>query len=254
VRGLPRSRLTIQDGVWRVEVLAARPNEEADAPLELKIAAAQRSFAWVLGAESVRYNPRVVTPSDRRTRSTEEVQADIALIERVGARDPNAITELYDRHSRLLYGLVSRILGHRGEAEEVLQEVFMAAWTRTETYRAELGSPVAWLVRIARNRAVDRLRSNAVRLRAAEAAPAEPVAAASPEADASTSEQRRTIARALDTLPAEQRVLIEHAFYLGLTHSELAERHGLPLGTVKTRIRTGMAALRHQLAPVYVEQ
>jgi RNA polymerase sigma-70 factor (ECF subfamily) len=187
-------------------------------------------------------------------RAGEEVQADIALLTRVSARDPRAIAELYDRHGRLLYGLVSRILGQRGEAEEVLQEVFMAAWTRTETYNPELGSPVAWLVRIARNRAVDRLRANAVRLRAAESAAAEPAAAGSPETDASAGEQRRAIARALDTLPPEQRQLIEQAFYLGLTHSELAERHGLPLGTVKTRIRTGMATLRQQLAPMYVAQ
>ncbi|MEO8075549.1 MAG: sigma-70 family RNA polymerase sigma factor [Acidobacteriota bacterium] len=189
-----------------------------------------------------------------RIRTGEEVQADIALITRVSGRDPRAIAELYDRHGRLLFGLISRIVGHQGEAEEVLQEVFMAAWARTETYNAELGSPVAWLVRIARNRAVDRLRANAVRVRTAEAVASQPAAVDSPEADAWAGEQRCAIGRALDTLPSEQRQLIEQAFYLGLTHSELAERHGLPLGTVKTRIRTGMATLRHQLAPMYVEQ
>ena len=135
----------------------------------------------------------------------------------------------------------------------MLQEVFVQVWTRGETYNVALGSPVAWLVRIARNRAIDRLRANAVRLRAAESVP-EPQAADSPEAHASLTEQQRAVGRALDSLPADQRVLIEQAYFLGLTQSELAERFRLPLGTVKTRIRAGMTALRQQLSPVFIEQ
>jgi len=86
-----------------------------------------------------------------------ETRADISVIDRVVARDPSAIAELYDRHSRLLFGLILRILKDRSEAEDVLQEVFLLVWTRAETYRAALGSPAAWLVRIARNRAIDRM-------------------------------------------------------------------------------------------------
>jgi RNA polymerase sigma-70 factor (ECF subfamily) len=174
---------------------------------------------------------------------------DIALLERIVARDERAVADLYDRHSRLLYGLILRILRDRGEAEEVLQEVFVLVWTRAETYNIALGSPAAWLVRVARNRSIDRLRSNAVRLRAVEAAPL-PDAAASPETHAVDSERQRVVKRALDTLPAEQRVLIEQAYFLGLTQSELAERFQLPLGTVKTRIRTGMLTLREQLSQI----
>jgi RNA polymerase sigma-70 factor (ECF subfamily) len=185
--------------------------------------------------------------------SQEDSRGDIALIERIVARDQQAVAELYDRHCRLLLGLILRILHDRGESEEVLQEVFVLVWTRGATYNVSLGPPAAWLVRIARNRAIDRLRANNVRLRAAEAAPVpEPVE--SPESQASLSEQQRAVARALGTLPPDQRILIEQAYFLGLTQSELAERFKLPLGTVKTRIRTGMLALRAQLSEVFVEQ
>ncbi len=169
-------------------------------------------------------------------------------MERMVARDATAVGELYDRHSRLLFGLILRVLGHRSDAEEVLQEVFMTVWNRSETYNVALGPPVAWLVRVARNRAVDRLRSNAVRLRTVEAIVPNHVEVDTPETHAASSEQQRQVARALDTLPDEQRELIEQAYFLGLTQSELAERHKLPLGTVKTRIRTGMLTLRQCLS------
>jgi RNA polymerase sigma-70 factor (ECF subfamily) len=183
----------------------------------------------------------------------EDARGDIALIERIVARDEQAVADLYDRHCRLLFGLILRIIRDRSEAEEILQEVFVQVWTRSETYNVSLGPPAAWLVRIARNRAIDRLRANSVRLRAVESAP-EPPAAESPEARASLTEQQRAVARALDSLPPDQRLLIEQAYFLGLTQSELAERFKLPLGTVKTRIRTGMLALREQLSQVAIEQ
>jgi RNA polymerase sigma-70 factor, ECF subfamily len=173
---------------------------------------------------------------------------DIALLDRVVARDQQAIAELYERHSRLLFGLILRILRDREEAEDVLQEVFLAAWTRAETYKASLGTPAGWLVRIARNRAIDRLRANSSRLRAIEAG-------GTPAAEARSSpdgEAQRDVARALDALPVEQRSLIEEAFFRGLTHSELAARFSIPLGTVKTRVRTGLLALRQYLQESYI--
>ena len=185
--------------------------------------------------------------------SQEDTRGDIALIARIVARDESAVAELYDRHCRLLFGLILRIIRDRSEAEEILQEVFVLVWTRAETYNVSLGPPAAWLVRVARNRAIDRLRANTVRLRAVESAP-EPEPAENPESRANQSEQQRAVARALDTLPQDQRVLIEQAYFLGLTQSELAERFKLPLGTVKTRIRTGMLALRGQLSQVFIEQ
>jgi RNA polymerase sigma-70 factor, ECF subfamily len=183
----------------------------------------------------------------------DDTRTDIALLDRIVARDEQAVAELYDRHHRLLFGLILRILRDRSEAEEVLQEVFVLVWTRAETYNVALGSPAAWLVRIARNRGIDRLRANNVRVRAVESAPL-PVADDSPETRAAQSEQQRAVACALESLPQDQRVLIEQAYFLGLTQSELAERFKLPLGTVKTRIRTGMMALREQLSQVFIEQ
>lgn len=178
--------------------------------------------------------------------TSEETRADVALIDRVVARDPSAIAELYDRHSRLLFSLILRILKERSESEDVLQEVFLAVWTRAETYKPTLGSPAAWLVGIARHRAIDRFRTNSVRLRALDESYSRP-SADSPESQAARGEQQRDVTRALEALPAEQRALIEDAYFLGLTHSELAARFRLPLGTVKTRVRTGMLALRQQL-------
>jgi RNA polymerase sigma-70 factor (ECF subfamily) len=183
----------------------------------------------------------------------EDARGDISLIERIVSRDETAVGELYDRHARLLFGLILRIIRDRSEAEEILQEVFVLVWTRAETYNVSLGPPAAWLVRIARNRAIDRLRANSVRLRAVEAA-MEPEPIETPESRASLSEQQRAVARALASLPQDQRVLIEQAYFQGLTQSELAERFKLPLGTVKTRIRTGMLALRELLAQVFIEQ
>jgi RNA polymerase sigma-70 factor, ECF subfamily len=181
----------------------------------------------------------------------DDARTDIALLDRVIARDGRAIGELYDRHGRLLYGLILRILRDRSEAEEVLQEVFVQVWTRADTYNVELGAPIAWLVRIARNRAIDQLRANNVRARTVEASPL-PQPVETPEARAAVSEQQRAVARALDALPLEQRELIEHAYFQGLTQSELAERFNLPLGTVKTRVRMGMMALRRELQQVAV--
>src|SRR5581483_11464666 len=146
----------------------------------------------------------------------------IALMARIVARDEVAVGELYDRHNRLLFGLILRILRDRSEAEEVLQEVFLQVWTRAATYNVALGSPAGWLVRIARNRAIDRLRANAVRVRAVEGAAA-PAESRNPEANAALTEQQRAVARALESLPEDQRLLIEHAYFQGLTQSELAE-------------------------------
>lgn len=179
---------------------------------------------------------------------------DVPLLQRIAARDTAALAELYDRHSRLLFSLILRILQDRGEAEDVLQETFVRVWNRAEIYDPRLGGPLPWIVRVARNRALDRVRAR--RVRAAVDTPALDVSAIeptpdttiqSPEAAMLETERRVRLTDALAGLPVEQRRLIEAAFFEGYTHSELARRFGLPLGTVKTRIRAGMLAMRQGL-------
>jgi RNA polymerase sigma-70 factor (ECF subfamily) len=185
-------------------------------------------------------------PKNLSRSADESAHEDACLLDRIGAHEAAAVGELYDRHSRLLFGLIVRILRNHTEAEEVLQEVFLQVWTRSETYKAELGAPLQWLVRIARNRAIDRLRANAVRLRTLDAAiPLTP--SDGPEAFAMRTEQQLALARALDGLRVEERQLLEHAYFQGMTQAELAARFNLPLGTVKTRIRTALSTLRHAL-------
>jgi RNA polymerase sigma-70 factor, ECF subfamily len=183
---------------------------------------------------------------------------DLILLQRIVARDTGALADLYDRYSRLLFGLILRIVRDRAEAEEILQEAFVRVWTRAGSFDARLGSPTAWLVRIARNGAIDRLRAR--RSRDAEGSPAFDESMANransatdihnPESVALKAEKRETVIDALALLPSEQRRLIEAAFFEGYTHTELATRFGLPIGTVKTRIRAGIAAMRQRLEHV----
>jgi RNA polymerase sigma-70 factor, ECF subfamily len=185
-------------------------------------------------------------------------EVDLDLLQRIATRDQAALAELYDRHKSLAYGVIMRILGSPSDAEEVLQETFLRVWSRADTYDELLGSPVAWLVRIARNRAIDRLRARRAR-DTVDVGPAagvdpfpswEPVTQETPE----TVLEHRTMAGAVQTalasLTPAQRALIEAAFFGGYTHTEIATRFGIPLGTVKTRIRTGLAAVRGRLEEV----
>ncbi len=179
--------------------------------------------------------------------TADATRADVALLDRIKAQDPAALAELYDRHSRLIFGLVLRMLRDQVEAEDVLQEVFVQVWTRAGTFRGALGSPAGWMVGIARNRAIDRLRGKTNRPGALASDSLMPGTEDAPPRHSVAGEQQLDIERALDALPVDQRDLIQQAFFLGFTHSELAERHRLPLGTVKTRIRSGLQTLRGHL-------
>ncbi len=181
------------------------------------------------------------------------LQDDLTILDRIARGDQGAVGELYDLHSHLLFGLLVRILNDRAEAEEVLQEVFVQAWTHARTYDASRGTPAGWLCGIARNRAIDRLRARTRGLRTLEGVSA-PIPPATPEALASTSERTRDVRVALETLPPEQRELIERAYFAGATQSEMAMELGLPLGTVKTRVRAGLQTLRRILERVPVDQ
>ena len=174
---------------------------------------------------------------------------DVALLKAIAARDEVALAQLYDRYRAILFGLLMRILNNREEAEDVLQEVFLQVWRKAADFDESRGRPFTWLVTLARSRGIDRLRTLAARERVAEAGAREPSEEISDAAtDAFKSEQRGLVSDALAKLPDEQKRPIMLAYFEGLTQSEIATNLGAPLGTVKTRMRTGMIRLRELLA------
>jgi RNA polymerase sigma-70 factor, ECF subfamily len=181
---------------------------------------------------------------------SEQVQDnDVELLKAVASRDEAALAQLYDRYRVILFGLLVRILNNREEAEDVLQEVFLQVWRRAADFDENRGRPFTWLVTLARSRGIDRLRALAARERAAVAGAIDEAEAVSDAAsDAFRSEQRGLVTSALAQLPDEQQRPLMLAYFDGLTQTEIAARLGAPLGTVKTRMRTGMMKLRELLA------
>ena len=172
--------------------------------------------------------------------------SDNELLRAVARGDESALAQVYDRYRLILFGLIVRILHSREEAEDVLQEVFLQVWRRAKDFDEARGRAFTWLVTLARSRALDRLRSLGARARLAEAAPPiEYIGDAA--ADVFQSEQAEVIRRALAQIPVDQRQALFLGYFEGLTQSEIAARLGAPLGTVKTRMRTGMAKLRELL-------
>lgn len=177
------------------------------------------------------------------------VANDVELLKAIAARDEAALAQLYDRYRVILFGLLVRILNSREEAEDVLQETFLQVWRRAADFDETRGRPFTWLVTVARSRGIDRLRTLAARERTAVAAARDEAEVISDAAsDAFRSEQRALITNALDHLPDEQKQTLLLAYFDGLTQSEIAARLNAPLGTVKTRMRTGMMKLRELLA------
>ncbi|HVS02860.1 MAG TPA: sigma-70 family RNA polymerase sigma factor [Thermoanaerobaculia bacterium] len=173
--------------------------------------------------------------------------SDAALVRRVAERREDALAALYDRYGAMLLALARRVLGSDGDAEEVLQDAFVQLWRQAARYDPRRSSVSTWLVLITRSRAIDLLRSRQVRERAAVAAGEEdPRRHASPEGPASVwyGERRQRVLDALRELPAEQRAVLEMAFFEGLTQTEIAARSDTPLGTVKTRTLLAMKKLR----------
>lgn len=175
---------------------------------------------------------------------------DVALLRLVAERRSDALAELYDRHASGLLALGRRVLDSLADAEEVLQEVFFHVWNQAGKYDPARSSVSTWLVLVMRSRAIDRLRTRKVVERTHETAHQEdPAEHTSPEGVEAVfiQERRERVRRELETLPPEQREVLELAFYGGLTQSEIAARTGLPLGTVKTRTLLAMKKLRGAL-------
>ena len=173
---------------------------------------------------------------------------DAAVVGRLAAGDAEALASLYDRYAKLVYSLAVRILEDTAEAEEVVQDVFSQAWAQASRYDAARAPVAAWLLMMARSRAIDRRRSRrAAPVAAAAELPDVRDEAPAPEAQALTAEQVTRLKRALGELPLAQRLTIELAYYGGMTQSEIAEKLEQPIGTIKTRIRLGLRRLREAL-------
>ena len=178
------------------------------------------------------------------------VHTDVALVRLLAERRTDALSELYRRYAPTLLALAKRVLGGAAEAEEVLQEVFLHVWNHSQRYDSTRSSVSTWLVLIVRSRAIDRLRNRNVVERTHEAASnAVPSDNASPEGPEAVlvRERRERVRRELDSLPEEQRQVLELAFFEGLSQTEIAERTNMPLGTVKTRTLLAMKKLRNAL-------
>jgi RNA polymerase sigma-70 factor (ECF subfamily) len=172
---------------------------------------------------------------------------DNALIEALAARDLSALSDLYDRYGRIAYALAYRILGEPEAAEDVVQDAFLAAWRGAATFRRERGNARSWLLSIVHHRSVDLLRRRtAFRPAPLEEADGRPADEDTAE-EATRNVDQRSVRDALGTLPEAQRRTIELAYFGGYTQSELADLMGVPLGTVKGRMRIGLQKMRRAL-------
>jgi RNA polymerase sigma-70 factor (ECF subfamily) len=172
--------------------------------------------------------------------------ADEELISLMGAGDAGAFAALYDRHGRAAYTLSYRMTGERQAAEDLVQDAFLKVWRSAGTYRSQRGSVKTWLLSIVHNRGIDLLRSYACRRRTREKAEAEAPRSHPGEAfsEAWSNHRRDRLREALRDIPRDQREVLALVHFSGLTQTEVSERLGLPLGTVKGRVRLGLRKLR----------
>jgi len=182
---------------------------------------------------------------DTSSATRPEAGDDMRLVARIHAGDQQALSELYDRYSSVVYGVALRILQDTGAAEDILQDIFLQLWRRPDVFDSSRGSLTAWLAVIARNRSIDRLRK-----RRPESDIEDCVIAggADPRDETERSMVIEKVRVVMNEMGAGQRTAMEMAFFQGLTHTEIAEKTGEPLGTIKTRIRSGLQLLRARLA------
>ena len=179
-----------------------------------------------------------------------EVSPDATLLSRLLQKDVSAFEQLYDRHSRLVYGLVLRILQQASTSEEVVQDVFLQLWRNADQYDSSRGPFIPWLCTMARNRALDQLRLKSERQRRREDQPDElPPVVVAPDYERALDEKRRAerVRALMASLTPKQKKAIELAYFEGLSHSEIAAALKEPLGTVKSWIRNGLLRLKEGL-------
>jgi RNA polymerase sigma-70 factor, ECF subfamily len=188
-------------------------------------------------------------PSRRDTRvgmAADLSDDSMSLLRQIAGGDREAFRRFYDRYATLAFTFALRLLGSQSDAEDLLQEVFLQVWRQAQTYSPERGSPEAWLITITRSRGIDKLRSirrrDMIVLTPDEPARVEHVEQVQRPTQAS--EAKLTVQGVMAKLPEAQRLVLELAYFDGLTQTEIAERLGEPLGTVKTRMRAGLERLR----------
>jgi len=191
-----------------------------------------------------------IRPSHAAQASEERAGVDALLLRRMAAGDNAALSELYDRFSRPLYATALRIVNDPSDAQDIIQDAFVALWEKASIFETERGTAFSWAVTLVRNRAIDRLRSRRRRARLLEGStPAElgyREDTDGPAADdsAALNDDARSVRAAVDALPADQQRALKLAFFSGLTQEEIAAKLQEPLGTVKARIRRGLHKLR----------
>ena len=198
---------------------------------------------------------RVVSLPGRRPSSSRELAhlSDEALLALIARDDEPALAELYNRHGRVAYGLAFRVLRDDALAQDAVQEAFLGVWRAADRFSAERAKPRTWLLTLVHRRAVDLVRRE--ERRRAEPLEPEHEEAMGPQADqAEEITRRESVRSALRGLPPEQREAIELAYFGGYTQSELAERLGEPLGTIKSRMFTGLSRLRDALDEASVRE
>lgn len=194
-------------------------------------------------------------PPDPRTQSGSaispgadgsQVNSDKSLMDRMRVGEQQAMTEIFDRYAGLVYSVALRVLKDNGQAEDVMQEIFFQLWRNPDSFSFSRGTLATWLLVVARNRAIDHLRQRR---------PGEPVeevtvaSATNLQSEAERNILMQRVRGILEGLPEEQQQSLQMAFFEGLSHSEIAERTGQPLGTIKTRIRSALIGLRKRLEP-----
>jgi RNA polymerase sigma-70 factor, ECF subfamily len=187
-----------------------------------------------------------------RRRSLDRL-ADEDLMALVRERDPRAIDVLYDRHGGPAFSLAHRIMGDRQAAEDVTQEAFVSVWRSESGYSAARGSVRSWILAIVRNRAIDALRRSSARLPLGFDDDGVMEAQAAPDrtdSEALRREEARVVRTALGELPHDQSQVIGLAYFGGFTHTEIAELLGVPLGTIKGRMRLGLEKMRQHMDDV----
>lgn len=186
---------------------------------------------------------------------TKDAERDREIMTRIKARDSAALSELYDFYNRLLFGLILSILKKREEAEDILQEVFITIWEKAEQFDLDKGTVYTWIVSLARNKSIDRLRSKVYKEQKKQSASLDnedvfyPLYSdeQDPLEQTILADRAKSVHEALDQISDKQRKVLQVAYFNGMSQSEIAEVFGIPLGTVKTRMRDGMIKLRELL-------